>query len=810
MNNKPEMAQRFLSALTGESSPSMWWQTFCDFEKRVKDPFARRWEGQLNPAYLDEYQKVSYGVFYSPNGGGRNAEEINNFRAVFMDSDGVGLPAQWPVNPHAMTKRDDTHYHAYWFIDGDCTADEWRYAQRQIALYFGSDETMVNPDRVLRVPGYTHFKDLNNPVSYDLVYLDDTLPRYKLRDIIQYFPLSAEKQSELVKWVDQQKSKLIGGIEDYADTTANCAEYIKYLTQRAEHGVDGEGRNAIRFKTAAAGRDYGISPQKTVELMLQYWDHGNTPPCGEDLIIVSVNNAYRYTQNAMGNRSLSKYLDTPAIALPGMSSEPVTKIVFDIPVPSGNAKPVKENLEVKRAELIAATAPGAAQLQQGDFTRFYGKNHALNSETFLAQHSPNGEFVLSNDELFVFNGKIYQKTDIKLLHSMMKTALQMEMPSISDINGAVEMVKIELRNHSPERWPMWKHARERDTKNLIVFDNGALDLETNEWFEHSSALLANNYLPFSYDHTATCPTWEKFMRDTWGDTDLEPLIEGLQKWFGYLITNDCSQQKMAYFIGQPRSGKGTIMRVIQNMLGSQNVASPDLAGLLSNSTLHSMSDKMAAIFNDVSDVSNGRAQVVERIKKITGQDTMNVDRKYMTAIDLEFRCRLMLTCNKLPAFSETSTAMIDRGIFFYLEESHSGKEDMQLTDKLIAELPGIINWAILGLQKLRADGGRLTNPKCVHERIDAFRLMSGPFEMFMRDHLVKSSETLTPIQELYARYQSWMSKHGRAVSMIDFSRELCAAPGVTMIGKGGGLMVKGYTLKPEFDSLPPEYKDYDR
>lgn len=794
MSFKIEQAQAFYHLLTGEPNPVMVWQVFCDYEKRID--LATWWQGELDGQRLKFHQDRGCGVFATINGGGRYSDEITQFRAVFMDSDGIGYPDHWVVPPHIIVERDPTHYHAYWLLDGDCNATEWSIAQKQIALHYGSDESIINQDRVMRVPGFVHQKDLNNPQLYELKYMNPQLPRYKLRDIAGYFTLTEEKSAVLAKWINQRNGQFLNEMEDYDDCQANQLQYINYLKERAQHGIDGQGRNHIRFKTAAAGRDYGLSPETTVALMLEHWDHGNTPPCGEELIQVSVHNAYRYHQNKLGSRGFGLFLASEAAPLRGMSAEPVEAAIY---VPDSLPKPsAREQAQAVVAQLTNAATPGGNALEPDLASAFYAKNHTQNAVTFLSAKSPNGEVMLHEGVIYVHDGKVFKAKDPKYLHHILASDMQFTTPSVSDINGSVDMIKYYLLGETPQKWPEWKLDPERDTSGLIAFNNGVLDMRTNEWFEHTPLLRIRSCLPYDYDYTATCPNWEKFMWDTWGDSPYEPLIEQLQMWFGYLLTDDTSQQKMAIISGNPRSGKGTIMRIITRMLGDENCAAPSLDNLAKDVHLYDMSHKMAAVMNDVSDPSPSiRNTVVRNIKSIVGEDDISVDRKYLNSVKVRIRARLNMTCNALPNITESSSAMLDRGLFFYTPRSHSGNEDIGLTDRLYLEMPGIINWAMDGLRKLQAVG-KLRNHPCMDERIKVFKAVTSPLDSFMNEELILRKDAYVTLADVFKRYRSWAIDNdgGGIRSAGAFSRQIDAMSNVEMGFDGSTPILRGAFLRP--------------
>lgn len=793
MTYKPEQAQAFYAALTGMQNPPLVWQWFCDYDKERRD--LAGWEyAYFNPAKLADLQARGCGVFTSVNGsttGGRGKNDIDIFRAVFMDSDGAPFPERWVVQPHAIVKRDDTHFHAYWFLDGDCSAMEWMVAQKQIALHYDSDESMVNPDRVMRVPGFLHQKSLDHRVTYELAELHADMPRYKLRDIIKHFTLTDEKVMKIGQWVQQRSAQYVGGMDDFDDNDHNVKQYIRYLTQRAEQSVSGQGGNHVLFKTAAAGRDYQLSPQKTYELMLDHWDARNDPPWGDEMW-PTVQNVYKYSQNGVGARSFAARLTEQPAMLPGMSLTPVESVMY-----------VQEK--------VTATAPKAADISAAVVearnlgkvlvdTIDYSKNHTTNAQKFLLENSAHGEIIISEDQFYMFDGKVFKSVAPGWINGMVAREMELVAPSDSDVKGTVSMIKNHLIVQAPAKWPEFRNDPDRDTSGLIAFDNGILDINNNNtMLAHDPDIRIRAALPYSFDPAATCPQWEAFLRRVWGDSKYEPLIEQLQMWFGYMLTDDISQQKMLIMSGVARSGKSTMMRILHAMLGSHNCASPTLDNLTNEAHLQGMYDKLGAFLNDVSDPSPAnRTAVVNRIKNIVGQDDVRINRKYQSTIEVTMRCRLNMTCNAIPNLSESSSAMVERGLFFHTPRSFKGKEDPDLTEKLRAEMPGIINWAITGLKKLR-EVKRLTNHPCMDERIRVFKAATSPLDVFVQSALIIREGTWSSLSDVFKRYRDWAADNdgGGTRSLGAFARMIDAMDEIEVGYEGDTRVLRGAFVRPE-------------
>jgi putative DNA primase/helicase len=60
------------------------------------------------------------------------------------------------------------------------------------------------------------------------------------------------------------------------------------------------------------------------------------------------------------------------------------------------------------------------------------------------------------------------------------------------------------------------------------------------------------------------------------------------------------------------------------------------------------------------------------------------------------RVRFLIISNELPKITDSSGALASRFVLVRLTESFEKREDPLLHDKLLPELPGILNWALEG------------------------------------------------------------------------------------------------------------------
>jgi len=138
-------------------------------------------------------------------------------------------------------------------------------------------------------------------------------------------------------------------------------------------------------------------------------------------------------------------------------------------------------------------------------------------------------------------------------------------------------------------------------------------------------------------------------------------IATLQEIFGYALGADTSQQKAFLLVGPKRSGKGTIARVLTEMVGKENTVSPTLASLGTNFGLQPLIGKRVGIVSDAR--LSGRtdqAVVAERLLSITGEDGITIDRKYRDAWTGRLATRFLVLTNELPRLNDASGALASR------------------------------------------------------------------------------------------------------------------------------------------------------
>ncbi|HYH64650.1 MAG TPA: phage/plasmid primase, P4 family, partial [Urbifossiella sp.] len=305
-----------------------------------------------------------------------------------------------------------------------------------------------------------------------------------------------------------------------------------------------------------------------------------------------------------------------------------------------------------------------------------------------------------------------------------------------------------------------------DPARLLAMPNGILDLDAAAAADPDCLLPRDHRFfttiaaPFPYNPNAPKPVhWLKFLNDIWGH-DPESIL-CLQEWFGYVLTTDTSRQKILFVIGPTRGGKGTIAKVLTAITGAANVVTPTLGSLAGPFGLEPLLNKTLAIISDARlSGHHDASRITETLLSISGEDDQTVNRKHKPAVVGRLPARFVLFSNLLPRLVDTSGAFANRLSILRLTKTFKHKVDRGLFGRLRTELPGILLWAIAGLDRLRQHG-EFTQPASARPLTDQMRTLSSRTGAFVEERCIVGGPELKVMKaELYAEWCSYCTSHG--------------------------------------------------
>lgn len=312
--------------------------------------------------------------------------------------------------------------------------------------------------------------------------------------------------------------------------------------------------------------------------------------------------------------------------------------------------------------------------------------------------------------------------------------------------------------------------------------------------EHTPEVFNLTCLPYAYDPAATAPNWDRFLETSLPDVADREL---LQEMFGYLLSGETNQQKIFFLSGPPGAGKGTALRVLQGLVGHESHTSASLPGIGSHFGLASLIGKSVAVLPDVRFNVSGASDALPNLLSISGEDVVPVHRKNRDDWVGMLPTRLVMASNDLPALPDSSAALYRRLVVVRFGESFTGREDYGLTGRLLAELPGILNWALAGYRRLTERGKFLATAGGSELAAEARREAS-PVVAFIEDMCTADPEAFISSHDLFAAWTAYrLDQHftRKDISQPGLTRAVKSAlPGVgSQLRKINGKPVRGLT-----------------
>jgi putative DNA primase/helicase len=347
---------------------------------------------------------------------------------------------------------------------------------------------------------------------------------------------------------------------------------------------------------------------------------------------------------------------------------------------------------------------------------------------------------------------------------------------------------------------------------LLTVLNGTIDLRTGKLRPHDPGDLIMKLAGVEYDPDADCPLWEKSQLEI-ADGDAE-LVAFKQRWYGYCLTGDVSERKLAILYGEGRNGKSTELGVVKALLGdsdeessyARNVQFDTFSVRYGEGPRNDLARLVGARLVTAIESSEGKRLDVALIKQLTGgEDTVTA--RFLRQEFFEFRpnFKICLATNHKPVINDSNRAIWDRLLLIPYPVIFEGDDcDKNLPEKLKTELPGILNWMLEGLRRYLREG--LTVPDSVKAATEGYRSESNVLAEWVADRCETGLKLFDSAAALHESYLDWAKRHaGVKLNSTQFGRAL----GDSGFEAGGQRKIGGKPLRVRLGlKLLPSGVDY--
>jgi putative DNA primase/helicase len=234
----------------------------------------------------------------------------------------------------------------------------------------------------------------------------------------------------------------------------------------------------------------------------------------------------------------------------------------------------------------------------------------------------------------------------------------------------------------------------------------------------------------------------------------------LQRAIGYTLSGSTTEQVLFLLWGSGANGKTVTLETVRALLGEYGQQTPAETFLERRETIpNDVARLRGARFVAAVETPEGRRLNETMVKRLVGGDTMAA--RFMRGEWFEFSpsFKAWIGTNHKPVIRGTDEAIWRRiRLLPFTVTIPEAERDGELAAKLLAELPGILRWALEGCLAWQADG--LGAPPAVEAATADYRRSMDVLGDFFDDVCVLHPDAKAKAGDLYAAFVGWCDRNG--------------------------------------------------
>lgn len=320
-------------------------------------------------------------------------------------------------------------------------------------------------------------------------------------------------------------------------------------------------------------------------------------------------------------------------------------------------------------------------------------------------------------------------------------------------------------------------------------------------YPHDPKYRSVNQIPHKFMPTGK-PTGENLVEWLKFITPDEETKEMLMQFSGLCMTRDTRQQKFLILNGEGGSGKSTLIRLIELMIGTDNISNISLSQLSQRFSAYGLLGKL---LNSCADLELSALEDTSTLKKCLGEDILFGEAKGKDGVSFKSYAKLIFSTNELPIVKGERTNGFYRRLLIIPMNRLPEKQDSDFFGKISGEIDWFIAECVHALERMY-ESGRITESGESREAVEALRCESDTVEAFLTDRTYKDQFEKIRKPELYRGYLDYCQDLERQpLTKQNFFRSM-KAKGIGTIKTGGIEYFRGISfLKTSLRFSPNQF-----
>lgn len=337
-------------------------------------------------------------------------------------------------------------------------------------------------------------------------------------------------------------------------------------------------------------------------------------------------------------------------------------------------------------------------------------DHAVSEESLailFAQLFPDVRWVESLKKFFIWTGSYYREDNnlriMTMLRAFMSEVSKIHPDHARRLGSAKTVYSVQLLLRAAEGYA--------EQKENMDSDKFVLNTPRGVWVFKLGQLLSSCPHRFLTKSTSVAPTsgkmpiFESFLIEVTGNS--EALIAYLQRCCGYLLTGSVNEHILLFFYGTGRNGKGVLISVLLGILGTYGTVIPAEMLLESRGERHptemTLLDGIRVAV--CQEISEGKKFNEARIKGLTSSDPFPARVMRGNFYTVYPTGKIVIVANHKPNLRHVDEAIRSRlHLIPFTVTIPKESRDPELSEKLVAEYPQILQWMLDGFQEYQRMG----------------------------------------------------------------------------------------------------------
>lgn len=312
---------------------------------------------------------------------------------------------------------------------------------------------------------------------------------------------------------------------------------------------------------------------------------------------------------------------------------------------------------------------------------------------------------------------------------------------------------------------------------LLNCQNGILDLRTGKLSPHDPAAMMTRIAGAAYIPNAPCRTWLSFLERVQPDPEIRTF---LQRSIGYALTGVTREKAFWVFHGQRDTGKSIFLGTVYSLMGEYALRAKTESfmregqakkGGAANEDIAQFAGRR---FVFASETEDSQPLAVGLLKDLTSGSLEPVRARFLHKNSFEFlpTSKIWISGNHLPVITDDDKAIWRRvQLVKFLVHIPEPEQDKSLPQRMLAELDGILAWAVQGCIDWQSDG--LATPKVVANATQQYQDDSDLIGQWLGECTKETPMGKAPAKALFESYQKWCNANGlRDMSATALNRKL--------------------------------------